>query len=242
MLEMTPQVVPLRARNDPRQYEDLAEAWWDPSGPFVMLHWIARSRAALVPEATRPGALLVDLGSGAGLLAPHLADKGYDHVGCDLSESALVQARAHGMVPFAGDVGAVALGDGVADVVCAGEILEHVENLDVVLAEACRILRPGGLLVLDTIANTTIARLIVVDLAERIPNGAPKGIHDPRLFVDRRRLVDVCARHGVTLELKGLRPTIGALLGRRNHPGQGPTMVSTRSTSILFQGVGRKRL
>ena len=60
---MTP--VPPRVRNDPAQYDDLAGQWWDPRGTFAMLHWLARARAALVPPAARPGAVLVDMGSGA---------------------------------------------------------------------------------------------------------------------------------------------------------------------------------
>lgn len=73
-----PRVLP---RNDPRQYDDLAGEWWRPDGAFAMLHWLAEARAALVPPATRLDALLVDLGCGAGLLAPHLVGKGYRHVG-----------------------------------------------------------------------------------------------------------------------------------------------------------------
>ena len=79
---MTP--VPSRARNDPAQYDDLAGQWWDPRGTFAMLHWLARARAALVPPASRPGAVLVDMGCGAGLLAPHVAGLGYRVAGVDL--------------------------------------------------------------------------------------------------------------------------------------------------------------
>ena len=46
-------------------------------------------------------------------------------------------------------------------------------------------LRPGGTLVLDTIAATRCAELVTVTMGERIPGGAPPGIHDPALFVDR---------------------------------------------------------
>jgi 2-polyprenyl-6-hydroxyphenyl methylase/3-demethylubiquinone-9 3-methyltransferase len=128
----------------------------------------------------------------------------------------------------------------VADVVVAGEILEHVTDLDGVVAEACRVLAPGGTLVLDTIANTALARLLVVTIAERIPRGAPKGIHDPRLFVDRRRLVSLCAGYGVEIVLTGLRPTLGAIVGRNGRRRPGGMMKPTASTAVLFQGVGHK--
>ncbi|MEO3925389.1 methyltransferase domain-containing protein [Micromonosporaceae bacterium B7E4] len=194
-------------RNDPRQYDDLADQWWQPDGAFAMLHWLADARAALVPPAARPGAVLVDLGCGAGLLAPRVAGKGYRHVGVDLVRSALVQAAAHGVTPVNGDAGAVPLADGCADVVAAGEVLEHVPDWRRVVAEAARLLRPGGTLVLDTLNATALSRLLAVRVAELFP-GVPRGIHDPRLFVDARELVRECARHGIALRIRGIRPAV----------------------------------
>jgi 2-polyprenyl-6-hydroxyphenyl methylase/3-demethylubiquinone-9 3-methyltransferase len=228
-------------RNDPAQYDDLADQWWRPRGQFAMLHWLAAARAELVPPATRPGALLVDLGCGAGLLAPHLAGKGYRHVGVDLTASALAQAAAHGVTAVRGDVCRAPLADGCADVVCAGEILEHVPDLPAAVAEAGRLLRPGGLLVLDTLADTAPARLIAVTIGERIPGTPPRGIHDPALFVNRERLVAECARHGVSLALRGIRPA--AIDVARWLAGRTATvrLVPVPTTAVLFQGVGRKR-
>lgn len=231
-----------RAANDVRQYDDLAGLWWDPRGPFAMLHWLASARAALVPPADRPGAVLVDLGCGAGLLAPHVADRGYRHVGVDLTASALAQAAERGVVPVRADVTAVPLASGCADVVTAGEILEHVTDLPAAVAEACRLLRPGGLLVLDTLAATAACRFWAITVAERLPGGPPPGIHDPALLVDRAALVRECARHGVPVRLRGLRPSVpGSVrwLLRRDRP---VALVPTRSTSVLLQGVGRREV
>jgi 2-polyprenyl-6-hydroxyphenyl methylase / 3-demethylubiquinone-9 3-methyltransferase len=233
-------VVLHRQRNDPRQYDDLAGQWWDPQGTFAVLHWIAEARASLVPAAGRAGAVLVDAGCGGGLLAPHLVAKGYHHVGVDLTRSALRQAAEHGVTVTAGDVVALPLADESADVVCAGEILEHVADPAAVVAEACRVLRPGGTLVVDTIAATRLAALLVVTLAERIPGAAPAGLHDPALFVDRRALVAECARHGVALYLRGLRPSVPGTLAWKVGRRPVSRMVPTWSTAVLFQGWGLK--
>ncbi|EEP72061.1 methyltransferase [Micromonospora sp. ATCC 39149] len=231
--------------NDPRQYDELADEWWRPDGAFAMLHWLARARAALVPPATRPHALLVDLGCGAGLLAPHLAGKGYRHVGVDLTRSALAQAAEHGVTPVNGDATAVPLADGCADVVAAGELLEHVPDWRRAVAEACRLLRPGGLLVLDTLNDTVLSRLVAVEVGERLPT-VPRGIHDPRLFVDDRALVAECARHGVDLRVRGVRPELRGTLrwlvrrirGTGPSAGRAPRIRPTWSTAVLYQGRG----
>jgi len=233
---------PQRPRNDIRQYDDLAGEWWRPGGVFILLHGIAAARARLVPPATRPGAVLVDVGCGAGLLAPHLAGKGYRHVGVDLVTSALEQAASHGVAAVRGDVLRLPVADGCADVVSAGELLEHVEDLAGAVAEVCRVLRPGGLLVLDTLNDTALCRLLAVTLAERVPGGAPAGIHDPKLFVNPAVLTRECARHGVRLQVRGVRPAVGAalrwLVVRR---GEIP-LVPTWSTAVLYQGRGRKEV
>jgi 2-polyprenyl-6-hydroxyphenyl methylase / 3-demethylubiquinone-9 3-methyltransferase len=233
-----------RPANDLRTYDDLAGEWWRPGGPFAMLHWLAAARGGLVPPADRPGAILVDVGCGAGLLAPHVQGKGYRHIGVDLVASALEQAAAHGVTPVRGDATALPLPDACADVVSAGELLEHVYDLPAAVREVCRVLRPGGLLVLDTLNATLVSRLLAVSVGERIP-GVPRGIHDPKLFVPPRRLVGECARHGVKLEIRGIRPTVPSLLRwlvtrANNANGNGTHIVPTFSTAVLYQGRGTK--
>lgn len=230
---------PVRPRNDPAQYDDLVEQWWTPSGSFAALHWLARARAALIPEpapGTRP--LLVDIGCGGGLLAPHVT--GYRHVGVDLVAAGLAPARAAGLTPVRGDAGHLPLRSGVADVVVAGEIFEHVEHLDAVVAEVARVLRPGGTVVFDTINDTWWARFSLVTVAERLPGGPPPRIHDPGLFVDPRRLARLFEPHGVSIRCRGLRPSAVDYLrfatGRATHV----RMLPVRSLAGVYQGVGRK--
>ncbi|MDR7280327.1 methyltransferase domain-containing protein [Catenuloplanes atrovinosus] len=230
------------ARNDPRQYDVLAGEWWRPGGLFELLHWLAAARATLIPPASRDGALLIDVGCGAGLLAPHLDGYGYRHVGVDLGAAALAQAAARGVLPVRADAARLPFPDAVADVVVAGELLEHVPDLAATVAELCRVLRPGGLLVLDTLNDTFLSRLVTITIAEFLVPRA-RGIHDPRFYVDPARLTALCATHGVRLRIRGIRPGLpalaGWLLGRRP-PVRAPRMRPIRSTAVAYQGLGRK--
>jgi 2-polyprenyl-6-hydroxyphenyl methylase/3-demethylubiquinone-9 3-methyltransferase len=161
-------------------------------------------------------------------------------VGADLVTGSLRLAASHGLTCVRADVHRSPFKDASVDVVAAGEILEHVADWSTVVREACRVLRPGGLLVVDTINATRWARFVAVTVAERVPGLAPRGIHDPHLFVPPRRLREVCAAHGVRLNVRGIRPGAAGLarwlLTRR---GAVP-IVPTGSTAMLYQAWGTK--
>jgi len=230
-----------RRRNDPAQYDELVDHWWRHDGEFAALHWLAASRAEHIPAAARPDAVLVDLACGGGLMGPYVGRLCYRHIGVDIGRSGLLLAREHGVTPVLGSVLQVPLADGCADVVLAGEILEHVADHAGVLAECARLLRPGGVLVLDALASGRLSVLINVHLLERLPGGPPRGLHDPALFVDRKSLLAAADRLGLDLDLVGLRPSmreaIGWVLGRRMLVRMKPI----RSTAVVFAGYGRKR-
>jgi ubiquinone/menaquinone biosynthesis C-methylase UbiE len=104
---------------------------------------------------------VLDIGSGAGLLAHEMATEvgpvgSVD--GIDPSESMLELARRRrvpdgaGEIRFvAGDACALPFADGSFDAVAATQVYEYVQDMPAALGEAFRVLRPGGrLLVLDT--------------------------------------------------------------------------------------------
>ncbi len=230
---------PRRARNDPAQYDDMAAQWWRPDGPFAALHWLAAARSAHIPPSSSDTAVLVDLACGAGLMAPHVS--GYRHIGVDLNQEALRQALAHGVEAIRGDITRLPLPDGVADVVVAGEIFEHVHDLRAAVAETSRVLAAGGTLVIDTIAANPWSRIFSVHVQEHLPGGPPPRIHDPALFVSARPLRRLFDEHGVTLRTNGLKVhplDYLRFLRDRTRPVR---FLPGRASLSLYQGIGWKR-
>jgi 2-polyprenyl-6-hydroxyphenyl methylase/3-demethylubiquinone-9 3-methyltransferase len=227
-------------RNDPRQYEELAGEWWSDRGRLGMLRWIAEARRRWLPPPPAGGGRLLDVACGGGLLAPFLAGTGYQHVGIDRSPSAISLAAQHGVRAARADAGRLPFRDALFDVVVAGEILEHVPDFRAVLAESCRVLRPGGTLIIDTLADTWWARFTAVTVGERLPAGPPPGIHDPGLFVDRSALVEQAGRLGVSLTLSGLRPSARDYLRFLCRRGESVRMLPSRFTGGLLVAVGTK--
>lgn len=95
------------------------------------------------------GKVVVDLGCGPGNLARALGGQPKALIGVDISEGALLTAQQHGYVPLLADVHDTPLASGCADLVVANATLHHTDDPARVLAEAARLVRPGGLLVTD---------------------------------------------------------------------------------------------
>lgn len=97
------------------------------------------------------GERLADLGCGHGILAPPVAEQGARYVGVDLSPRLIAQARRHQVRHgrfLVGDATCLPehklLGDGAFDAVAFLLSIQDINPLEEALAEAARLLRPGG--------------------------------------------------------------------------------------------------
>lgn len=197
------------ARNDLRLYE--RDDWWEPQArAFASLRAVTAYRLQLLQrwlgDELRRGPL-VDLGCGGGFLAVPLARAGAAVLGVDLALPALraAQRQQSGAVFVRGDLQAVPLQPQSARVVLLADVLEHLPRPGLAVAEAARLLQPGGLLFVNTLSRTLRARLLAVHLGEGL-RLIPRGTHDPRLFVRP----DELEQHG---RAAGLQPR--ALQGER---------------------------
>lgn len=95
-----------------------------------------------------PGRRLADVGGGTGNYAAALRQEGWDPVVIDRSPAMLARAAAKGLEIVEADAQELPFDDQSFDAVTMISMLHHVENRSRALAEARRLLRPGGRLVL----------------------------------------------------------------------------------------------
>ncbi|HLG07651.1 MAG TPA: methyltransferase domain-containing protein [Gaiellaceae bacterium] len=112
-------------------------------GDFVFVP----ERIPLFQAAIGHGKRVLDLGCRSGALTRHFLE-GNEVVGLDVDRSALAKAEALGIEPVQANVqDPLPFEDGSFDAVVAGELLEHLQFPDALVAEIRRVLRPGGVIV-----------------------------------------------------------------------------------------------
>jgi 2-polyprenyl-6-hydroxyphenyl methylase/3-demethylubiquinone-9 3-methyltransferase len=209
---------------DNEVYDRLGAGWWDEDNPLNMLHGSCTPgrmgffREVLDRRGVVDGRAL-DVGCGAGFIAEELADAGFTVTGIDPSQVAVGAARAHarqrglGIEYLVGAGEELPFPDAAFDLVTCCDVLEHVRDLDRVIAETARVLRPGGLYLFDTINRTRRSRVLAIKAMQewRLTRLMDTEIHDWSMFIRPDELRVILERHGIDVaEVAGLAPRAGA--------------------------------
>ena len=215
-------------RGEAAHFGALAGDWWNPKGSSAMLHRLNPVRLGFIrgaidahfgtgPAMRKPlaGRRVLDVGCGAGLLCEPLARLGGDVTGVDAAPENIAAAKAHAKASgldidyHAGEL--MAHGLGIFDMVTAMEVIEHVADPAVFLAQLVAHIKPGGLLLLSTPNRTAASRLFLVEAAERLGQ-IPRGTHDWDQFLTPGELTGM---------LRDLDFHVGKLQGIAFTPGKG---------------------
>ena len=203
-------------------YDRLGGSWWDEGSPLNLLHGTTPGRFAyfrdvLTRQANAPvGALrALDIGCGGGFLAEEFAAMGCHVTGIDPSPASIGAARAHATARGlhidyqVGSGEQLPAHDEAFDLAYCCDVLEHVSDVDRVISETARVLKPGGLYLFDTINRTVMSKLVAIKVLQQWPltRVTDVAIHDWGMFIKPAELSAALNRHGLkTGEIAGLGP------------------------------------
>jgi SAM-dependent methyltransferase len=184
---------------------------------------VEQRRVTLAALALRAGERVVDIGCGPGYLCEEIAEAvGRDGrvVGIDPSAAmlALAEHRATGVELAPGDALSLPLEDESFDAAVSTQVYEYVPDMAAALAEARRVLRPGGrLLVLDTDWDSIVWRSSDDARMERVLRAWEEHLAHPRL---PRVLPELLAGAGFTVERPDVVPVVNVGYERATYSAQ----------------------
>ncbi|RYG65545.1 3-demethylubiquinone-9 3-O-methyltransferase, partial [bacterium] len=202
---------PARTDIDNDCYDAFGDRWWDEAGPLGGLHELTPVRVRYFDEAFRatlgpdaPGAKrFIDVGCGGGILTEAMARLGYrDLTGFDVSAPSLEAARRHAATHAvrvtyrSGSAYELDVETASVDGIILSDVLEHLHDLPRAARELARVLRPGGVLVFDTMNRTIRSYLLMIFAAERVLRVVPERTHDWSMFITPDEMRDVLTCEG----------------------------------------------
>jgi 2-polyprenyl-6-hydroxyphenyl methylase/3-demethylubiquinone-9 3-methyltransferase len=202
-------------------YDRLGASWWDETSPLNVLHGsvtpgrLAYFEGVLSRQfgAGAAGLRALDIGCGGGFLAEEFAALGCRVTGVDPSAASISAARAHAAGRGLAIDYQVGLGedlpvpDAAFDLAYCCDVLEHVSDLERVISETARVLKPGGLYLFDTINRTLLSKLLAIKVMQEWPltRVTDVAFHDWDMFITPAELAGVLKRHGLApAEMTGL--------------------------------------
>ena len=142
--------------------------------------------------------------------------------GVDPSPALLKKAREHAVdhsldIKYLEGYGeSLPLDNDCFDFVSCCDVLEHVDDLEKVICEISRVLKPGGVFFYDTINRTARSYLLAIKIAQewKLTAWEQHGTHAWIKFVKPKHLIEMMGNNGlVNQEVKGISPGINPVAG-----------------------------
>jgi SAM-dependent methyltransferase len=156
-----------------------------------------------VPLLGHVGSVL-DVGCLDGTIGALLLKAGNEVFGIDASEPAISQALARGVKARLGNVEErFPFDDCMFDGVFAGEIIEHIFDIDKMLSEIARVLKPNGVFVVTTPNLAAFGRrlLLLLNQNPHIEISYTGGAAGHIRYFIRQTLIEILNKHGFTCDV-----------------------------------------
>jgi 2-polyprenyl-6-hydroxyphenyl methylase / 3-demethylubiquinone-9 3-methyltransferase len=201
-------------------YEDLANTWWDEKEFLHLLKvmvnpWRVPYFRKVLETQYGLGlsqVQLLDLGCGGGVLTEEFASMGCQVTGIDISPRSIEIARRHAaraglsIEYHVGSATQLPFDSESYDAVSCCDVLEHIHAWEDVIAEAGRVLKPGGLFFFDTINRTPESRVQFIFGLQEFPltRLMPANTHVWEMFITPDELTTTLRDNGfVPEDMKG---------------------------------------
>ena len=177
-------------------FQQLAETWWEPHGPFWPLHllnavrvkWIFSQLAESMRTCSQSdlplsGLSVLDVGCGGGILSESLANLGARVTGIDVVDKNIRIARTHAETTRLDidyqltSVEALCARGQRFDVLFNMEVVEHVADLNTFMDTCNALLKPGGSTFIATINRNWLSWVVAIFGAEYVLRWLPRGTH-----------------------------------------------------------------
>ncbi len=236
-------------------YHALGDRWYKAQDdPIALLRAESRLRNPWVAEELRArfagrGLRILDVGCGGSFLSNYLAAQGHNVIGIDFAADALKVGRLHdasGRAKYVeGDAYRLPFADASFDAVCSMNFLEHVEEPELAIREAARLVAPNGLFIFHNFSRNWLAWLVVIKGVEWFVPNTPPHMHVLRLFIKPEDLVSMCARSGLSVDcLRGIAPVVFSIAFWKmlflHTVADNFTFRFAQSTTLSYSGFARK--
>lgn len=183
---------------DNNLYNTEGDIWWQPD---TVLHLLKTSvnpcrvgyfhniikKLAIEPK----GKTALEVGCGGGILTEEICKMGFVTTGIDPSDqslnTAINHAKASGLyIKYDNGTGEqLPYSDKSFDCVFCCDVLEHVRDLQKVISEISRVLKPNGIFFYDTLNRTIISKIVAIKIWQEWKRWAfmPPNLHVWEMFI-----------------------------------------------------------
>ena len=201
------------------KFSKIADQWWDINGKFKPLHKFNPVRLNYIIKTicknfdrefdslnSLQGITILDIGCGGGLLSVPLSRLGAKLTGIDAGNTNIETAKAYATkqeleIEYLNTTAEeLAKTSRTFDVVLNMEVIEHVDNVELLMSASSELLKENGLMFVATLNRTLKSFLFGIVGAEYILRWLPKGTHNWNKFFKPYEINQFFERNGIKFE------------------------------------------
>lgn len=238
---------------DHELFEQDADLWWSDNSHCTLLLSMVPARLNYLCQLLRgrfgeelSRVTVLDVGCGGGLFAEEVARLGCQVTGIDLSPSSIEIAQRHAeetglsITYHVASAERLPFHDNAFDLVYCCDVLEHVNDVNAIITESSRVLKPGGIYLYDTINRTWLSKFLMIKLMQEWEwlRVIPSELHDWNRFITPEELHHMLTHHGLEPhDIIGLIPDMNPITSIKRLFNMRKVKLGMMSYAELGQGM-----